>query len=223
MKIPRIGASFLLLGLALTACGASTPPPPAQAQVITSINGVASNASTTPVNLTGGGRTLATTQTDASGHFTLDLPSDAAAAGVAAPLSTGVLSDLGCTGTLTNGDPAASGYEVASLKMGSASFMNATVSRSLLSRALRGKVYLYADRSTTLSGNLDCSATTGMPTTVTVNLNVSKGWNVLALSIDGSIGLGGISVSGRLENGQGAVGEVSTWMDQEQVKKDLGA
>ncbi|ULH16222.1 hypothetical protein MF271_06315 [Deinococcus sp. KNUC1210] len=147
MKIARIGAPLLLLGLALTACGASTPPPPAQAQVITSINGV-SDAFNTPVTLSGAGRTLATSQTDASGHFTLDLPSDAAAAGVAAPLSTGVLSDLGCTGTLVNSDPAASGYEVASLKMGSASYMNATVNRGLLSRALRGKVYLYADRST---------------------------------------------------------------------------
>ena len=111
---------------------------------------------------------------------------------------------------------------MASLQVGSAVYLNATVSKTLLSRTLRGKVYLYVDRSSTATGTLDCSAVTGLPTTVAVNLSVSKGWNVLALGVDGSVGLGGVGVAGRLDNGTGAVGDVSTWTNQEQIRADLG-
>ncbi|WP_425147741.1 hypothetical protein [Deinococcus sp.] len=214
---------ILLLPLALSACGTASAPPPAQAQIVSTLKGVASGAVTTTLALNGGGRTLASAQTDAAGAFSLNLPGDIDTLGIETPLSAGVLSDLGCTGQLVVSDPAALGYEVAMLKAGGISYLNATVSRSLLSRTLSGRVYLYADRASAVSGTLDCSATTGLPTPVTVNLNVSRGWNVLALGINGSVGLGGVSVSGRLDNGAGEVGEISTWTDQDTVKAGLGS
>jgi len=209
--------------LVLSACGGTAiPAAPAQAQVVTSINGTLNAESDTRVALNSGGKILADAAVDSGRNFTLTLPSDAQLATLKTPLSQGVLQDLGCTGTLSVSDPAAQGFGVAKLSTAKQSYMNATVSRGLLSRSLVGAGYLYVDRSAHATGTLDCSATTGLKTDVAVDLTVSPGWNVLAIFINGSVGLGGVSVSGRLQNGEVPLDTRSIWTDETTVKTQLG-
>lgn len=222
MNSLQLGTVSILLAL-LTACGgAAIPPAPAQAQVITVINGQLSGGSATTVTLPAGDKVLSSTTSDAGGRFTLVLPDSATLSTNQTPLSTGLLKDLGCTGTLDVADAATRSFGVAMLQTPAGRYMNATVSRTLLSRSLVGKAYLYVDRPTVASGTLDCSAATGLPTKVDVSLNVSTGWNVLAIYINGNVGLGGVSVSGRLQNGGGPVDEVSTWTDEKSIQAQLG-
>ncbi|WP_407570392.1 hypothetical protein [Deinococcus altitudinis] len=217
----QLGTASILLA-SLTACGsAAIPQAPAQAQVITAINGVLVDSAATTVTLPSAGKVLASAPSDAGGRFTLNLPNSAALASIQTPLSQGLLNDFGCSGTLAVADPGAQSFGVAMLQTPAARYMNATVVRTLLSRSLVGKAYLYVDRATTASGTLDCSAATGMPTRVDVALNVSAGWNVLAIYINGNIGLGGISVSGRLQNGGGPIDEVSSWTDEKSIQTQL--
>ena len=222
MNLLQTSAVGVLLA-SLTACGgAAIPPAPAQAQVITVINGQLSGGSATTVTLPAGDKVLSSATSDASGRFTLVLPGSATLSTNQTPLRSGLLKDMGCTGTLDVADPATGSFGVAMLQTPAGRFMNATVSRTLLSRSLVGKAYLYVDRATVASGTLDCSAATGIPTKVNVALNVSPGWNVLAIYINGNVGLGGVSVSGKLQNGGGPVDEVSTWTDEKSIQTQLG-
>ncbi len=222
MNALQLGTASILLA-SLTACGsAAIPPAPAQAQVITAINGQLIDSAATTVTLPANGKALASAPSDATGRFTLNLPDSVALASLQTPLGQGLLKDLGCTGTLDVTDTGAQSFGVAMLQTPAARYMNATVVRTLLSRSLVGKAYLYVDRATTATGTLDCSAATGMPTKVDVALNVSAGWNVLAIYINGNVGLGGVSVSGRLQNGGGPVGEVSSWTDEKSIQTQLG-
>ncbi|MGY2893526.1 hypothetical protein [Deinococcus sp. UYEF24] len=217
----QLGTAAVLLA-SLTACGsAAIPQAPAQAQVITAINGMLVDSAATTVTLPSGSKVLATAPSDAGGHFTLNLPDSAALSSIQTPLSQGLLNDFGCSGTLAVADSGAQSFGVAMLQTPAARYMNATVVRTLLSRSLVGKAYLYVDRATSASGMLDCSAATGMPTKVDVALNVSAGWNVLAIYINGNIGLGGISVTGRLQNGGGPIDEVSSWTDEKSIQTQL--
>lgn len=215
--------TLLPFALMIASCGgASIPPPPAQAQVITTINGTLNGETNSRVALKNGDTTLSDTAVDSNGNFTLTLPSDTTLNTLKTPLSQGILKDLGCTGTLTVSDPAVQGFGVAKLTTQKQSYMNATVSRTLLSRSLTGNGYLYVDRPAHATGTLDCSATTGMKTDVTVDLNVNPGWNVLAIFINGSVGLGGVSVSGHLQNGTQPIDMRSTWTDETTIKAQLG-
>lgn len=199
------------------------PEPPAQAQVIESIQGLLSGEAQTLVTLSVGAQILAAAQADAAGHFTLPLPSAATLPGVLKPLSSGLLSELGCLGQLSSSDAAAQGYDVETLHTASATYMNAAVSQTLMSRNLRGRVYLYADRQTSLAGTLDCSAVTGLPTPVAVNLNVSKGWNVLELTLNAGLSLSGFTVKGQLNNGNDPLAQTSLWTNQSVVKAQMGS
>ena len=190
--------------------------------MITVINGQLSGGAATTVTLPADNRVLSSTLSDANGRFTLTLPGSAALGTIQTPLSTGLLRDLGCTGALDVADAGTQSFGVAMLQTPAARYMNATVSRTLLSRSLVGKAYLYVDRATVASGTLDCSAATGMPTKVDVALNVSAGWNVLAIYINGNVGLGGVSVSGKLQNGGGPVDEISNWTDEKSIQSQLG-
>ena len=51
---------------------------------------------------------------------------------------------------------------------------------------------------------------------------MTPGWNVLAIYINGSVGLGGVSVSGQLQNGAQPLNTRSTWTDEASVRSQLG-
>ncbi len=236
----------LLLAAALSACGSSAAPPsaapagaevpapvfafplllsfptpPAQAQIIQRLEGQLSGERQVAVTLKAGAQALSSVSTDAAGRFTLPLPSGGALSTLLRPIGSGLLSDLGCLGQLSSSDAAAHGYDVQTLHTPSARYMNAAVSQALLGRALNGRVYLYADRSTAVQGTLDCRAVTHLPTPVTVNLNLSKGWNVLTLTLAAGLSPDGFSVKGQLDNGSDSLTSPSTWTDQAAVQAQL--
>ena len=82
------------------------------------MSGQLSGESNTSVSLSSSNQTLAVTSVDASGQFTLTLPTSKQLASVKTSLTQGLLADLGCTGTLTLGDESAQGYGFATLTSG---------------------------------------------------------------------------------------------------------
>ncbi len=216
---------FTLLGLlsaaSLSACTTAAPQPaPEQAEITPILSGQLAGERNTTATLIGNGQTLAVTSVDGSGQFTLTLPTSQQLAGVKTSLTQGLLADLGCSGTLTLGDESAQGYGFATLTAGSGQdYADARVSRTLTTRTLTGRAYLYADKPTTIQGPLDCSAATGYPTTVQVKVSASAGWNVVALNITGALTLSGIQVSGAAENGTLSPGSV--WTDVATLRSQL--
>lgn len=222
MNFTSLPLPFLIAALSLTACGSAQPPAaPPQAQIITTITGVLGGAAATTVTLKAGDQVLTSAATDAKGQFVLPLPSEQALSGVLKPVNRGLLSDIGCSGLLSASDPQAQGYDVVNLTTADSLYLNATASKTLLSRALNGRIYLYSDRPTSVSGTLDCSALTGMPTKIPVELNVTRGWNVLGLAINGGLGLGGLNISGRLSNSSAPINDLNTWTNQDTLKTQL--
>jgi hypothetical protein len=220
---------FIALGLLgtslLAACSdpASIPttPPTTSAEVTPNISGQLPGVPGSDLSLMGSGQSLASTFTTAAGAFTLTLPSTEKMVTVKKSLASGLLTDLGCTGTLTLGDSAAQGFGFGTLGAGGRSYADLSVSKTLLSRTIAGRAYLYADRPTTLSGPLDCAGATGYPTTVQVSVRAATGWNVLNVNITGSYQFGtGIVVNGSAGNGSLAPGSVWTGVDE--LKAQIG-
>ncbi|WP_293913880.1 hypothetical protein, partial [Deinococcus sp.] len=201
-----------------TAPGTSDPAP--SAQVTPVLTGQLSGAGTAGVDLLSGNTVLASAPTDVAGKFTLTLPSADSLAPVKKSLATGLLTDLGCTGTLTLGDTSAQGFGFGTLSAGGGkTYGDLNVERGAISRTVRGRAYLYADRPTTLSGPLNCQGATGYPTTVQVSVSAAAGWNVLNVRITGGLTLGGIVVNGTAGNGAAAPGSV--WTGVEELKAQL--
>lgn len=219
LKVSIIPSALLIL----SSCGpAPTPTPPPQAPVVTNINGTLNAETNTRVALKNGALTLADAAVDSTGNFTLTLPSDTVLATLKAPLNQGILKDLGCIGTLNVSDPTVQGYGVAKLSTPKQNYFNATVTRGALSRSLVGSAYLYVDRDARATGTLDCSAATGVKTNVTVDLNVTPGWNVLAIAINGSVGFNGVNVSGQVQNSTQPLNTRNTWTDEATIKAQIG-
>lgn len=221
MTTLRLVLPALLAAALLGACGSPAPKPPLTAEVTPVLTGQLSGAPNTTLSLLAGSATLATTSVDGAGKFSLTLPTSEALASVKTSLSTVLLADLGCKGNLSLGDPSAQGYGFATLRAGDRKdYADAAVSRSLTTRTLKGRAYLYTDKPTTLSGPLNCSAATGFPTILQVNVTASPGWNVLALSITGAYSFPStISVSGSVLNGMLAPGSV--WRSLDTLKAQI--
>ena len=213
---------LVFLSAALLSACTSKPAPavPEHAETTPTLTGQLSGEHDTTASLIGRGRTLAVTSVDAAGRFSLTLPTAGQLSGVKTKLSEGLLADLGCTGTLSLSSPSAQGYGFATLTSSSGQqYADASVTRTLSTRTVKGRAYLYADQATTLEGPLNCSAATGYPTTLQVNINALAGWNVVALNITGSLGFGGISVGGTVRNGTLAPGSV--WTDMETLRQQI--
>ncbi len=219
-SLRSLPAALLPLGAVLAACGSAPTAVPAAAETTPTLSGQLSGAHDTTANLIGSGQTLAITSVNAAGQFALTLPTAEQLSGVKTSLSEGLLADLGCTGTLSLSDASAQGYGFATLTSGPGQqYADASVTRTLTTRTLKGRAYLYADKPTTLEGPLNCSAATGYPTNLQVSVNASAGWNVVALNITGSLGLSGISVGGTVGNGSLAPGSV--WTDVNTLRDQI--
>ncbi|WP_161882613.1 hypothetical protein [Deinococcus alpinitundrae] len=224
MTFLRLVPAALLTAALLGACGRPAAPKPLPAaEVAPFITGQLSGASSTSLALIVGTRTLASTTVDAQGKFSLTLPTSDEVTSVKTSLSAVLLADLGCKGSLSLSDPSAQGYGFATLKAGNQKdYADAVVIKDeyTFNRSLKGRAYLYADKPTTLNGPLDCKAATGFPTTLQVNVNLSTGWNVLALSINGTYSFPStISVSGSVNNGALAPGSV--WSSLDALKSQI--
>lgn len=227
----KTAAPLLLasLALSLAACN-STPTPQASDQpIVTIIHGqVATPAGAGTVSLPNLGSV--STTTSIGGSFNLTLPQASTLAGNTMTADQ-VMSGMSCTGKLTSSDAAAQGYLIAALTLndsaGSRSVYAVAGRQSgLLSRNVSGKVWLYADRATNLSGMVDCATLLGVPAIKNLPIKVSvaakTGWNTLDLNVDGSTDIfGNLSASGTAVNSTNSDGN-TTWRTINEVKAQLG-
>lgn len=138
---------------------------------------------------------LASAPVDAAGNFRLILPEgavlNAQTRSIPETLEEG-LRDLGCTSPgLTLSDAGARGLLLFTLRAegggtGARDVVAATVSKGAFSRSIDARVWLYADRATTLGGKVNCRIG-GSTVPVTLNVAAVPGWNMLRLSATGSI------------------------------------
>lgn len=200
--------SALTLAAALSACGSGNTPIIDPVEVTTISGHISAGNGVGNVTLPGAdGQPLAQTSVDEAGNFTLNLP----------PVSTNlvsteqVMSVVGCTGTLNSSNTAAKGYGVAGLKLSRGTTndvvlpMSVTISRFAgvpTGGSFDGRVWVYADQATTLSGSVDCTALlkAGIPVNINVKASVVPGWNMLRLSGSAALSLNGVSINGELNN-----------------------
>lgn len=205
-----IAGAVLLAGCAPRTV-ATLAKPAAPAQPVTQIPGDISRWSGTgAVALTGpGGEVLARAEVAPDGRFTLPLPE----APTLRPLlrSPGAaISALGCAGDVLSSDAGAGSYAFLGLtpqrpQAAPASVFAAQAARTgFVSGTFSGRIYLYADRPTRLSGTVDCGPVVqqfaGVQATVpvTVDVTAQPGWNALELGVNVQAGFGGVSAGGRL-------------------------
>lgn len=213
--------------LALTACGsASLPAAPDDQPPATTVRGtVRTWSGTGTVSLPGSsGPGLARADVAANGTFTLTLPDASALSGLTrtAPEALG---EVGCTGTVTSSDPAARGYGFATLKAqdtsGPRSILAADLNVTYVPprATLLARAWLYADRSTRLTGTLNCGSLIGAASApVSVDVSAQAGWNVVGVTVNASYGLGGVNASGSMR----ATTDVETaWLTSQELVSQL--
>ncbi|SMB93462.1 hypothetical protein [Deinococcus hopiensis] len=216
------------LGLLLSAC-AGRPTlqvgPAAPAKTVGNVQGNISRwGGAGKVTLAGlPGQALAQADVASSGLFILPLP-DAVTVQPALRPAADALSAVGCTGRVTSSDDAARNFAFINLqpqRSEAKPVFAARLQRTSFTRAvLTGRVYLYADRPTRLSGQVDCGqimqefagVAIGVP--ISVNVNAQSGWNALELRVDVQGSLTGVSATGEV----GAVADApQVWRTAQEI------
>lgn len=213
--------------LVLTACGsAGLPTAPDNQPPATTIRGtVGTWSGPGTVTLPGpSGAPLARADVAAGGTFTLTLP-DASALGGLTRSVPAAISEVGCTGTVTSGDPSARGYAFGTLTAqdtaGTRQVLAADLSVGYVppKATLLARAWLYADRATRLSGTLNCGSLIGAASApVTVDVPAKVGWNVVGIVVNASYGLGGVSATGRMTLTTDAE---TTWLSSDELVAKL--
>lgn len=232
MNLPRL-ALLTSAALALTACGGTAPPQASDQPTVAVIQGrVATPDGVGAVSVPGLGAVGAPVAAD--GTFTLVLPDEGSLAGQARTVS-GVLSALNCTGAVSSSEAAARGFVIAFLDARSGAQGGAGtrqvgavegVKTGLLSRSVRARAWLYADRPTRLRGSVDCAGLLNIPQVnrlpVTVSVNAGRGWNVVDLNVGASANLlGQVSASGSVVNSTAGTGP-TVWRTQAELQAQIG-
>lgn len=220
----------LTLGLLLSACNTATTPPPTAPEPVTTLSGhVAQGSGAGSVKLnTPAGVTLTQGNLDASGNFSIDLPTADKLSGELVTADQ-ALSKVGCSGTLNSSVPAAQGFGVASLALTRGPLsddilpMSVNVTSFLgipMSANADGRVWLYTDQPTTLTGTVDCTkiVNAGVPISIAVNVTTAKGWNMLRLTGGTSGTPPNVRVNGQLTNTSAAWTE---WKTLTELKSTL--
>ena len=212
VNVPARLSAVACLGLLLSACAGRPLLQTAPAAPAATVGNVQGNISrwggTGKVALYGNpGQTLAQTDVASSGRFILPLP-DAVTVQPALRAASESLASLGCTGRVTSSDAAARNFAFINLQPQRANtkpVFAASLRRTSFTRAaLTGRAYLYSDRPTRLSGQVDCGqilqdfagASIGVP--VNVNIAAQTGWNALELRVDVQGSLTGVAASGEV-------------------------
>lgn len=218
----------LLLGLPLTlaSCGGTSERVPDNAPPETTISGqVKTWSGSGTTSLLAGGATLSAAPVDTAGRFTLRLPETGPAlSGQTRPLAESLeqgLRQLNCASAgLITSDPGAQGLLVFSLRaqdgVGTRDVVAANTSRTLTSRSIDARAWLYVDRSTTLGGTIDCRIE-GLAAPVRLDVKAVPGWNMLKLTVYGNVGLGGLTVQGNVTRTLRALEPVQTWLTLDEL------
>lgn len=226
--VTLVAGALLLAGCAPRTVSLRTVPT-APAQPVTQIPGDISRWSGTgSVALTGpSGQVLARANVAPDGRFVLPLP----AADALTPLlrsPTDAISALGCTGNVLSSDSGAGSYAFLGLtpqrSQATPVFAAQAERTGFVSGSFSGRVYLYVNRPTRLSGTVDCGqivqdfAGLQAAVPVTVDVNAQPGWNALELGVNVRASLGGASAGGNLS----AVADAErVWRTPEEVVEQI--
>lgn len=187
---------FLPVTILLAACNSAPSAPEPTDPAITQLVGVVGSGTGTGtvelLDATNTGAVLSSASVAADGSFTLPLPSaDQFASKMVA--ADRVLAQVGCTGTLSSSTADTSGFGFAELKAtrsGTAmQVVTLTTDLNLLPPhlAFKGHAWVYTDKATRLTGDLDCTQLIKAPgalsqLTLSVDAQTRAGWNVLEIS-----------------------------------------
>ncbi|SMB93464.1 hypothetical protein [Deinococcus hopiensis] len=222
-----VGLTLLGVSLTLASCGNNSIEAPKNAPAESKISGqVQTWGGGGTVNLNGTLLPLATAPIDAANNFTLTLPQATALAGEARSVTATLLSGLsqfGCVNTsLTNSNAAAQGLLAFTLqaKNGSATkdLFAAAVSKTLTTRTVDARAWLYVDQETTLSGTVTCTLAGQGSFPVTVSVNAVPGWNMLQFYVYGSFGFSGRSITGKVIR---TTAPVNTWISMDELNAQI--
>lgn len=219
--------TLLAAALTLTACGTASLKAPEGAPAETRITGrVQSWSGSGTVVLQGNVRPLAATSVSGDGSFSLTLPSADALLGETRGVPEAVvrgLAQLNCQDAgLVNANSSARGLLTFALAATDASgpreVFAAQVSRGAVSRKVDARAWLYLDAPTSLTGKVSCSVPGVGTFPVQVDVQAVPGWNLLALTLNASVGFGGLSVSGTAVRTQVPV---ETWITMNELNQAL--
>ncbi|MGY2894026.1 hypothetical protein [Deinococcus sp. UYEF24] len=133
---------------------------------------------------------LSSAPISAAGAFTLALPSAASVSPYLSTIGNPATSPAGCTGSLNVSDSTANTYGVNTLLAGNTVLYSDTLTSSSgtsatdASASASYKIWIYADKPTTISGTVNCTDTSsGVTTTTATTYNAAfrQGWNILSL------------------------------------------
>ncbi|AXG98399.1 hypothetical protein DVJ83_03590 [Deinococcus wulumuqiensis] len=216
------GLVALGLTLSLASCGGGPAPVPTESDPpVTQISGhVMGGSGSGTVTLPSSRGTLAQAPVDAQGNFVLTLPG---AEKFAADLKTTeqVLSGIGCEGQLTSSVPAAKGYAVATLNAERTGLKDSVYAANLEIQYLppKGKLtayaWLYTDRATHLTGNLNCSklVNNALQINLGVDVQTRSGWNVIEIYAEGLQSMNG--------NMRAVFGSSNNWRTATELRAQL--
>lgn len=226
----KIHAPLILVVLTatLSACNNNTPTTPINPSTST-INGqVISGSGTGTVSFHFSSGQSISAPVSATGNFSLGLPG---ADKFSSEMVTTekVLSKVGCSGNLTSSIADAKGYAMAGLQLSRGSLNDTILAGTLTvskffglptSGSFDGRLWLYTDKATQLSGQVNCTQLVGagVPVNITVNATTAAGWNILSLTGKATLSTSGVSVTGNLN---GANDGTTTWRTLNDLKSDL--
>lgn len=213
----RLAATALLSAALLSACGASNKAPAATktSENIVTLSGKLSGASGGTAVL---GGNLASAAVGSDGSFNLTLPSGDQMAAVKKDLNNGFLKEYNCNTNLVSSDTTTQGYAFGALSYNNKDYFDLSADRSLLDVKAGGRVYLYVDKATTITGKLNCSLSP-ITLNITANITVQPGWNVLGLKGEnGTFSL--TELTGTMYNTSKQDG--SLWVTTDQLRKQIG-
>ena len=147
---------------------------------------------------------LATGDIKADGTFSVPVPSAAAVTPYLSPLVTSVSTDSSCTGSFSSSTPGTQSFGVDELDIRqSGAYTTSIVSVNAADQStsttativITGKLWIYVDKTTTLSGQTNCaSSADGLTLSgqLSANAQLNQGWNILAETFT----LSGVKASG---------------------------
>lgn len=167
--------------------GKPTPPLPVKGKV-----NVGSGAGTVELKLGKAETVVATGKVESDGKFEIGVPNGGKEVTDALAAGTDLLKDLGCEGSLKISEESlkAVAFRGVSLKRGKKNVnvyhSDASFSWFPPTSKFTSRIYVYADKETKMSGNLECAKFLDKPDAIKsiktkVDISLNKGWNVIRL------------------------------------------
>ncbi|MFC6591034.1 hypothetical protein ACFP81_02630 [Deinococcus lacus] len=217
--MPRLFLSAALItGLSACNSGPKAPEVDAAQPAATMLSGKVAGQTSGQIEYRAGERVLASAALDAAGTFSFPLPAETE---LNPGSLTSLVDGLTCSGLPSSSNVAAKYATLSELSLGGKTYIPAYLAeKGLLNRVVLATPYVYSTADTTLSGTVSCDffgVVTGPATFNDVKLK--KGWNLLYVRMDASLGLSGLSANASVRNHSNTA--QSDWTEKESLIQQL--